>query len=279
MEVPDKQLTLHGIYDWFTSTFAYFRRNLKSWKNAVRHNLSLHKCFMRVENVKGAVWTVDEVEYHRRRPQRGCSAGNVQAKSPTMGPSMNLSSQFGDNINASLKNALGLLNHGMNDKIQLHNQNNNLPDLRTSTGSFDALRGRYFPGGPTPPEGMDADMMFKHMTSPEEHYGALGQATGALLSQQASSPPRHQGSLSSLADPRHRGRDGEDIENRYLARDQRMTPPESPRESAHNNSSQGMDTSSSLDHLEGRDQGSKLSAQDLSLMQRNIKNEKNDTEH
>jgi hypothetical protein len=36
----------------------------------VRHNLSLHKCFMRVENVKGAVWTVDEIEYHRRRPQR-----------------------------------------------------------------------------------------------------------------------------------------------------------------------------------------------------------------
>ena len=33
--------------------------------------------------------------------------------------------------------------------------------FRTSTGTFDALRGRYFPGGPTPPEGMDADMMFK----------------------------------------------------------------------------------------------------------------------
>ena len=28
---------------------------------------------------------------------------NVQAKSPTMGPSMNIGSQFGDNINASLK--------------------------------------------------------------------------------------------------------------------------------------------------------------------------------
>ena len=38
MEVPDKQLTLHGIYDWFTSTFAYFRRNLKSWK--VRLNIA-----------------------------------------------------------------------------------------------------------------------------------------------------------------------------------------------------------------------------------------------
>ena len=28
---------------------------------------------MRVENVKGAVWTVDELEYHRRRPQRGAN--------------------------------------------------------------------------------------------------------------------------------------------------------------------------------------------------------------
>lgn len=39
-------------------------------QNAVRHNLSLHKCFVRVENVKGAVWTVDEVEFQKRRPQK-----------------------------------------------------------------------------------------------------------------------------------------------------------------------------------------------------------------
>ena len=36
----------------------------------MRHNLSLHKCFMRVENVKGAVWTVDEIEFYKRRPQK-----------------------------------------------------------------------------------------------------------------------------------------------------------------------------------------------------------------
>lgn len=40
----------------------------------MRHNLSLHKCFMRVENVKGAVWTVDEVEFYKRRPQRAAHA-------------------------------------------------------------------------------------------------------------------------------------------------------------------------------------------------------------
>lgn len=39
-------------------------------QNAVRHNLSLHKCFVRVENVKGAVWTVDEMEFQKRRPQK-----------------------------------------------------------------------------------------------------------------------------------------------------------------------------------------------------------------
>ncbi|XP_076840726.1 LOW QUALITY PROTEIN: forkhead box protein P1a [Brachyhypopomus gauderio] len=69
-ESPDKQLTLNEIYNWFTRTFAYFRRNAATWKNAVRHNLSLHKCFVRVENVKGAVWTVDEQEFQKRRPQK-----------------------------------------------------------------------------------------------------------------------------------------------------------------------------------------------------------------
>uniref|UniRef100_A0A1I8ET17 Fork-head domain-containing protein n=1 Tax=Wuchereria bancrofti TaxID=6293 RepID=A0A1I8ET17_WUCBA len=71
MESKDCQLTLNEIYQWFTETFAYFRRNAATWKNAVRHNLSLHKCFARVEqNVKGAVWTVDDSEFYRRRPQR-----------------------------------------------------------------------------------------------------------------------------------------------------------------------------------------------------------------
>lgn len=45
----------------------------------MRHNLSLHKCFMRVENVKGAVWTVDEVEFYKRRPQKLGGYGNTSA--------------------------------------------------------------------------------------------------------------------------------------------------------------------------------------------------------
>ncbi|XP_031335586.1 forkhead box protein P1 isoform X3 [Photinus pyralis] len=102
IESPDKQLTLNEIYNWFQNTFCYFRRNAATWKNAVRHNLSLHKCFMRVENVKGAVWTVDEVEFYKRRPQR-CSSGPLAqpvvgggaSKSPTLNHSPTM---YGDHM-------------------------------------------------------------------------------------------------------------------------------------------------------------------------------------
>lgn len=60
LESHDSQLTLNEIYNWFQDTFCYFRRNAPTWKNAVRHNLSLHKCFARMENIRGAVWTVCE---------------------------------------------------------------------------------------------------------------------------------------------------------------------------------------------------------------------------
>lgn len=62
LESADSQLTLNEIYNWFQDTFCYFRRNQQTWKNAVRHNLSLHKCFARMENIKGAVWTICDTD-------------------------------------------------------------------------------------------------------------------------------------------------------------------------------------------------------------------------
>uniref|UniRef100_A0A669FBY3 Forkhead box P2 n=1 Tax=Oreochromis niloticus TaxID=8128 RepID=A0A669FBY3_ORENI len=96
MDSADMQLTLNEIYSWFTRTFAYFRRNAATWKNAVRHNLSLHKCFVRVENVKGAVWTVDEVEYQKRRSQKITG-------SPSLVKNLPSSLGYGTALNASLQ--------------------------------------------------------------------------------------------------------------------------------------------------------------------------------
>ncbi|XGW32065.1 hypothetical protein V3C99_010331 [Haemonchus contortus] len=100
MESPECQLTLNEIYTWFTETFAYFRRNAATWKNAVRHNLSLHKCFQRVEqNVKGAVWTVDDSEFYRRRPQR-TAATRSQPNTPL--PEEMLAQRFIDQTTLSM---------------------------------------------------------------------------------------------------------------------------------------------------------------------------------
>ncbi|XP_030825972.1 forkhead box protein P3-like [Camarhynchus parvulus] len=70
LESPQRQRPLAEIYHWFSRRFGFFRHNTRTWKNAVRHNLSLHKCFVRVEAARGAVWTVDEAEFRRKRGQR-----------------------------------------------------------------------------------------------------------------------------------------------------------------------------------------------------------------
>uniref|UniRef100_H2RPR6 Forkhead box P4 n=1 Tax=Takifugu rubripes TaxID=31033 RepID=H2RPR6_TAKRU len=121
LESPDRQLTLNEIYNWFTRKFAYFRRNTATWKNAVRHNLSLHKCFVRVENVKGAVWTVDEVEYQKRRPPK-------MTGSPTLVKNMISGLGFGS-LNASYQAALA------ESSLSLLNS----PSLLTSPASLNML--------------------------------------------------------------------------------------------------------------------------------------------
>lgn len=102
LEAPEKQLTLNEIYNWFTRTFAYFRRNAATWKNAVRHNLSLHKCFVRVENVKGAVWTVDEMEFQKRRPQKITGSPLVKNIQSSLGQSPALSALQAVMVDSSL---------------------------------------------------------------------------------------------------------------------------------------------------------------------------------
>ncbi|CAL8364925.1 unnamed protein product [Lota lota] len=52
---PDKRLTLAQIYDWMVKSVPYFKdkgdsNSSAGWKNSIRHNLSLHSRFMRMQN-------------------------------------------------------------------------------------------------------------------------------------------------------------------------------------------------------------------------------------
>lgn len=64
-EAPMKRLPVKDIYSWIMEHFPYFRDARLGWKNSVRHNLSLNKCFKKVDKEKsqnlgkGSLWTVD----------------------------------------------------------------------------------------------------------------------------------------------------------------------------------------------------------------------------
>ncbi|KAK3530764.1 hypothetical protein QTP70_000796 [Hemibagrus guttatus] len=46
-------LPVSEIYSFMTEHFPYFKTAPDGWKNSIRHNLSLNKCFEKVENKKG----------------------------------------------------------------------------------------------------------------------------------------------------------------------------------------------------------------------------------
>ncbi|XP_059518955.1 forkhead box protein P1 isoform X11 [Myotis daubentonii] len=112
LESPEKQLTLNEIYNWFTRMFAYFRRNAATWKGAIRTNLSLHKCFIRVEDECGSFWTVDDEEFkrgrhiQRGRPRKYCPDENFDelvAHNPSLIKNMQSSHAYCTPLNAALQ--------------------------------------------------------------------------------------------------------------------------------------------------------------------------------
>nr|XP_056712517.1 forkhead box protein O3 [Euleptes europaea] len=64
---PDKRLTLAQIYEWMVRCVPYFKdkgdsNSSAGWKNSIRHNLSLHSRFIRVQNEgtgKSSWWMIN----------------------------------------------------------------------------------------------------------------------------------------------------------------------------------------------------------------------------
>ncbi|XP_063039926.1 forkhead box protein N3 [Engraulis encrasicolus] len=64
-DAPAKRLPVKDIYNWILEHFPYFASAPTGWKNSVRHNLSLNKCFKKVDKDrsqsmgKGSLWCID----------------------------------------------------------------------------------------------------------------------------------------------------------------------------------------------------------------------------
>ena len=67
VNAPVQKATLADIYGWIQDQFLYYKTQTNpGWKNSIRHNLSLNKCFMKVARSrqdpgKGCYWAINHL--------------------------------------------------------------------------------------------------------------------------------------------------------------------------------------------------------------------------
>lgn len=94
---PMRRLTLAQIYKWISDNFAFYSPNDAGWQNSIRHNLSLHKSFIKIERPKddpgkGNYWGIEpgnEQPFLKEKPPRKSapSAENLPVMSTRLSPS------------------------------------------------------------------------------------------------------------------------------------------------------------------------------------------------
>nr|AEY63782.1 daf-16-1 protein 2 [Bursaphelenchus xylophilus] len=75
---PGGRMKLNEIYQWFSDNVPYFKErssqeHAAGWKNSIRHNLSLHSRFMRIQNEgagKSSWWVINPDAKPGRNPRR-----------------------------------------------------------------------------------------------------------------------------------------------------------------------------------------------------------------
>lgn len=88
LSCSSKKMILGDIYQYISDNYPYYRNKDKSWRNSIRHNLSLNECFIkagRSENGKGNYWAIHPAnledfsngDFRRRRARRRVRKSNA----------------------------------------------------------------------------------------------------------------------------------------------------------------------------------------------------------
>ncbi|XP_004681691.1 PREDICTED: forkhead box protein N3 [Condylura cristata] len=127
---PSKRLPVKDIYNWILEHFPYFANAPTGWKNSVRHNLSLNKCFKKVDKErsqsigKGSLWCIDpeyrqnliqalkKTPYHPYSHVFNTPPASPQAYQSTSGPPVWPGSTFFKRNGALLQVPPGVIQNG-----------------------------------------------------------------------------------------------------------------------------------------------------------------------
>ena len=105
LSTPQMKMNLPEIYSWITSNYSYFLTAPKTWKNAVRHNLSMNEFFRksgRAGNGRGSFWSIHPActaafqigDYRRREARHRVMVADEEAKRQQFRKSMMMSTSF-----------------------------------------------------------------------------------------------------------------------------------------------------------------------------------------
>ncbi|CAI2299674.1 unnamed protein product [Caenorhabditis sp. 36 PRJEB53466] len=149
---PDGRLKLNEIYQWFSDNIPYFRERSSQeeaagWKNSIRHNLSLHSRFMRIQNEgagKSSWWVINPEAKPGRNPRRTRERSNtiesttkVQLEKTRRGAKKRLSQKAASGLMGSVHS--GGLNGSSNAGSLQSIQHDMFADDDSMQGSFETM--------------------------------------------------------------------------------------------------------------------------------------------